>query len=269
MRLILSGLVNLGLDRSVVLVTGGAGRLGKAICAAFGREGAQVAVADVRADAAARVARELPTRSLALAGDVSERADVARMLDEVTDALGPVDVLVNGHGIYPNVPLLEMEPDDWDHVYAVNTRGTMLTCQAVGRQMVERGAHGAIVNISSAAAESARIGGAAYCGSKAAVNLLTHALAIELGPHGIRVNAVAPGLVLDEVYRPGDTHEFAYVTQSLEGTPMRRTGAPDDVAEAVLFLAGKNNPWLTGTIVPVTGGSHCGRTHVPLSRGLR
>lgn len=104
---------------------------------------------------------------------------------------------------------------------------------------------------------------------KAAVNLLTNVLAIELGPHGIRVNAVAPGLVLDEVYKPGDMHQYEYVTQSLEGTPMRRTGAPDDIAEAVLFLAGRNNPWLTGAIVPVTGGSHCGRTHVARSRGLR
>jgi 3-oxoacyl-[acyl-carrier protein] reductase len=191
------------------------------------------------------------------------------MLDQVTATLGPVDVLVNAHGIYPNVPLLEIDAAEWDRVYATNTRGTMLTCQAVGRQMVERHAAGAIVNISSAAAESARIGGAAYCGSKAAVNLLTHALAIELGSHGIRVNAVAPGLVLDQVYRPGDTHELEYVNQSLEGTPMRRTGSPDDVAQAVLFLAGRNNPWITGSILPVTGGSHCGRTHVPLSRGLR
>jgi NAD(P)-dependent dehydrogenase (short-subunit alcohol dehydrogenase family) len=135
--------------------------------------------------------------------------------------------------------------------------------------MVARGAPGSIINISSAAAESARAGGAAYSGTKAAVNLLTLALAIELGPHGIRVNAVAPGLVLDQVYRPGDAHEYAYVMQSLEGTPLRRTGAPQDIAEAVVFLAGRNNPWLTGAIVPVTGGSHCGRTHVPLSRGLR
>jgi NAD(P)-dependent dehydrogenase (short-subunit alcohol dehydrogenase family) len=208
-------------------------------------------------------------RAIAVEADVTNRVQVERMLEQVTHALGPVDVLVNAHGIYPNVPLLEMDVDEWDRVYATNTRGTMLTCQAVGKQMVARGAAGSIVNISSAAAESARAGGAAYSGSKAAVNLLTHALAIELGPHGIRVNAVAPGLVLDQVYRPGDAHEYAYVVQSLEGTPLRRTGAPEDVAEAVVFLAGRNNPWLTGTIVPVTGGSHCGRTHVPLSRGLR
>jgi NAD(P)-dependent dehydrogenase (short-subunit alcohol dehydrogenase family) len=134
---------------------------------------------------------------------------------------------------------------------------------------VARGGRGCIVNISSAAADSPRHGGAAYSGSKSAVNMLTSVLAMELGPSGIRVNAVAPGLVLDEVYRPGDTHAYEYVVQTIDSIPMRRTGAPEDVAEAVVFLAGRNNPWLTGAILPVTGGSHTGRTHVALSRGLR
>jgi NAD(P)-dependent dehydrogenase (short-subunit alcohol dehydrogenase family) len=265
------GVVDLGLTDSVALVTGGAGRLGRAICTALAREGAQIGVVD-RAASVRDVARELEAggcRAHAVEADVSDRAAVERMLRDVTGALGPVDVLVNAHGIYPNVPLLEMDAAEWDQVFTVNTRGTMLTCQALGKQMVARGAAGSIVNISSAAAESPRAGGAAYCGSKAAVNLLTNVLAIELGPHGIRVNAVAPGLVLDQVFRPGDVHEYAYVTQSLEGIPLRRTGSPEDIAEAVLFLAGRNNPWMTGAIVPVTGGSHCGRTHVALSRGLR
>jgi NAD(P)-dependent dehydrogenase (short-subunit alcohol dehydrogenase family) len=190
-------------------------------------------------------------------------------LDDITHALGPVDVLVNAHGIYPNVPLVDMDQAEWDEIFAINTRGTMLTCQAVARQLIERGAEGSIVNISSAAADSPRPGGAAYSGSKAAVNLLTATLAMELGPHGIRVNAVSPGLVLTEVYRPGDAHEFEYVTQSLQGIPMRRTGAPADVSEAVLFLAGRNNAWLTGANIPVTGGSHVGRTHVAFSPGLK
>jgi NAD(P)-dependent dehydrogenase (short-subunit alcohol dehydrogenase family) len=263
--------VDLGLKDSVAMVSGGAGRLGRAICAALAREGAHIGVVD-SAPAAVDVAQQLESaghRAHAVQADVSEPRDVESVVRSVTKALGPIDVLVNAHGIYPNVPMLEMNPSEWDHVFAVNTRGTMLTCRAVGIQMVARGAAGSIINISSAAAESARAGGAAYTGSKAAVNLLTHVLAIELGPHGIRVNAVAPGLVLDQVYRPGDVHELDYVNQSLEGTPLRRTGAPEDIAEAVVFLAGRNNPWLTGAIVPVTGGSHCGRTHVPLSRGLR
>ncbi len=264
--------MDLGLNGKVALVTGGAGRLGRAICAAFVREGARVGVVDCNLAAAQEVARQLAhggNAAEALVADVATASDVQRVLDELTRNIGPVDVLVNAHGIYPNVPLLEMEVEEWDSVFALNTRGTMLTCQAIGNQMVGRGATGSIINISSAAAESARIGGAAYSGSKAAVNLLTHALAIELGPKGIRVNAVEPGLILDQVYRPGDRHGLEYVNMSLDATPMRRTGAPEDVAEAVVFLAGANNPWLTGAILQVTGGSHCGRPHVPLARGLR
>jgi NAD(P)-dependent dehydrogenase (short-subunit alcohol dehydrogenase family) len=264
--------MDLGLNAKVALVTGGAGRLGRAICAAFAREGARVGVVDRNLPAAQEVARRLADgghAAVAFVADVATASDVQRVLDELTRSLGPVDVLVNAHGIYPNVPLLEMKVEEWDSVFAVNTRGTMLTCQAVGNQMVGRAAGGSIVNISSAAAESARIGGAAYSGSKAAVNLLTHALAIELGPKGIRANAVEPGLILDQVYRPGDRHDLEYVNMSLEATPMRRTGTPEDVAKAVMFLAGENNPWMTGAILQVTGGSHCGRPHVPLARGLR
>ena len=264
--------MDLGLKGKVVLVTGGAGRLGRAICAAFAREGAHVAVADLNADGAAATAQRLSTngtRATGVSGDVSCKEDVHRMLDEVTQHLGPVDVLVNAHGIFPNIPLLEVEVDEWDRIFAINTRGTMLTCQAVGNQMAQRGAKGSIVNISSGAATSARIGGAAYCGSKAAVNLLTEALAIELGPLGIRVNAVAPGLIMDEVLRDGDQHASGYVNLMLQGTPMRRTGAPEDIAEAAVYLAGENNSWLTGSVLQVTGGSHCGRPHVPLSRNLR
>ncbi len=264
--------MELGLTDSVVLVTGGAGRLGRSICRTLAREGASVAVVDLDTSKVGTFVSELRQtgrRAHGVAADVSDHGAVESIVQEIGDVLGPVDVLVNAHGIYPNVPFLEMNAAAWDEIFSVNARGTMLTCQAVARQMVSRGGGGSIINISSAAADSPRAGGAAYSGSKAAVNLLTQVMAIELGPHGIRVNAIAPGLILDEVYHPGDVHQYAYVTQSLEGIPLRRTGAPEDIAEAVAFLAGRNNPWLTGAILPVTGGSHCGRTHVALSPGLR
>jgi NAD(P)-dependent dehydrogenase (short-subunit alcohol dehydrogenase family) len=101
------------------------------------------------------------------------------------------------------------------------------------------------------------------------VNLLTHVLAIELGPHNIRVNAVAPGLILDEILRDGAGHDSEYVRLMLRGTPLRRTGAAADIAPAVVFLASDRSPWTTGAILEITGGSHCGRPHVPLSRDLR
>ena len=254
-----------------VLVAGGGGRLGREIALEFSRAGAKVGVLDQRSEAA-----EVSVAAIRAAGGVAEPliADITRVeqIEAAVDAherqLGPIDVLVNAAGIYPNRSVLEMDDAEWDRVFAVNTRGPMFCCRAVARRMVARGTRGAIVNISSAAAMSARAGSAHYCGSKAAVNLLTHVLAIELGPHGIRVNAIAPGMVLDEVLRPGDKHELEYVELSVKMEPLGRTGAPSDIAPAAVFLASDRSPWTTGAILEITGGSHTGRPHVPLSPNI-
>jgi NAD(P)-dependent dehydrogenase (short-subunit alcohol dehydrogenase family) len=261
--------MDLGLQGKVVMVTGGAGRIGPVICATFAREGAAVAVLDIGGDRAATVAAKMNatgTRAIGLAVDVSRAPAVAAALEQVARHLGPVDVLVNAHGISPNRLLLQADEDEWDRTFAVNTRGTMLTCRAVGKQMVERRASGAIVNVSSGAATSARLGAAGYSGSKAAINMLTQALAIELGPHGIRVNAVSPGLVTDAALRADDATLTPYARLMLDMTPLGRTGAPADIAEVVVFVASERNAWMTGSIVEVSGGSHIGRPHVPLPR---
>ena len=258
--------MDLGLRDKVVLVTGGAGRIGPVICATFAREGAAVGVLDIDAARAGATAAESGARAVAVTADVSSAQDVERALREVTARLGPVDVLVNAHGIAPNRPLLEADEAEWDRTFAVNTRGTMLTCRAVGNQMIQRHYRGAIVNVSSGAATSARLGAAGYSGSKAAINMLTQALAIELGPHGIRVNAVAPGLVTDTALQSDDPTLTPYMRMMLEMTPLGRTGAPADIAEVVVFVASERNAWMSGSIVDVTGGSHTGRPHVPLPR---
>ncbi len=262
--------MDLELRDKVVMVTGGAGRIGPVICATFGREGACVGVVDVAADRATATAAELHAggySAIGVAADVSSPVDVAAALEQITARLGAVDVLVNAHGISPNRPLLAADDDEeWDRTFAVNTRGTMLTCRAVARQMVERGARGSIVNVSSGAATSARLGAAGYSGSKAAINMLTQALAIELGPHGIRVNAVAPGLVTDTPLTRADTALTPYMRMMLDMTPLGRTGAPADIAEVVAFVASDRNAWMTGSIVEVSGGSHTGRPHAPLPR---
>jgi NAD(P)-dependent dehydrogenase (short-subunit alcohol dehydrogenase family) len=259
--------MDLGLSGKVVMVTGAAGRIGPVICATFAREGALVGVVDVAAERARATANELVragNRAAAVGADVSKATDVDAALAEVTNALGPVDVLINAHGIAPNRALLQADEVEWDRIFAVNTRGTMLTCRAVGRQMVERGCRGAIVNVSSGVARSARSGAAGYSGSKAAINMLTQVLAIELGPHGIRVNAVSPGLVTDAARTAEDPNLTGYMRMMLEMTPLRRTGAPEDIAEVVVFLASERNAWMTGSIVEVSGGSHTGRPQVPL-----
>jgi NAD(P)-dependent dehydrogenase (short-subunit alcohol dehydrogenase family) len=261
--------VDLGFEGKVVMVTGGAGRIGPVICETFAREGARIGVLDVDLERAASTAERLCAArhsAIALHADVSLSQDVADALDSLTRAMGPVDVLVNAHGISPNRPLLDAVQDEWDRTFAVNTRGTMLTCRAVANQMVERRSRGAIVNVSSGAATSARLGAAGYSGSKAAINMLTQALAIELGPHGIRVNAVSPGLVTDTALTSSDPNLTDYMRMMLAMTPLQRTGVPSDIAEVVAFVASDRNAWMTGSIVEVSGGSHTGRPHAPLPR---
>lgn len=259
------------LEDRVAFVTGGGGRLGRAIAATLQREGAAVAIADLDADRARAAAVSLAGGRpvVAVVGDVTAPAEVARTIDEAGAALGPIDLLVNAHGVFPNTPVLEVGVDEWDRVFAVNVRGAMLTCRQLARRWVEGGVAGSIVNVSSGAARSARAGGAHYTGSKAALEMLTQVLAIELGPHGIRVNAVAPGLVMDEVVTEESDDRHPYVNLMLRGTPLRRTGSPEDVAEAVAFLASGRSAWTTGSVLDVSGGSHCGRPHVPLTRDLR
>ena len=171
------------LEGRVAMVTGGAGRLGRAIATELANAGAAVGVVETKTDAAAELAARLRAqgaRSNSATADVSRAANVEAALDLLERELGPIDLLVNAHGIFPNTPVIEMDESEWDRVFDVNTKGTMLTCRALARRLVRRNAPGAIVNISSAAATSARAGGAHYTASKAAVNLLTHVLNVDL-----------------------------------------------------------------------------------------
>jgi NAD(P)-dependent dehydrogenase (short-subunit alcohol dehydrogenase family) len=264
------------LDGKAVLVTGAGGRLGREIVAVLSREGAGIASTDLTSGSAESGARRAAGRACAVAGDVSEQADVTRIVSYAEDQLGPLTGLVNAHGIYPNTAVTDVDVKEWDRVFAVNTRGTMLTCQALARLWAGRGTGGSIVNLSSGAANSVRRGGAHYSGSKAAVNSLSFALAMELGHLGIRVNSVEPGLILDDVfYADGGATGYqqqgarAYVEDAVKAIPLGRSGQPSDVAETVAFLLSDRSSWTTGTVIGINGGSSAGRTHLPFSPGIK
>lgn len=263
------------LTGKTALVTGAGGRLGHVIVAVLSREGAKVGSLDADRVLAERGAA-CAESGYPVVADVRDSRAIARAVDLVEEQLGPVSVVVNAHGVYPNTAVLDMDDSEWDETFAINARGTMAVCREICRRWVARGTPGSIVNLSSGAASSVRPGNGHYSGSKAAVNALTKVLALELGEQGIRVNAIEPGMVLDDVYfsktgaaayRPESARP--YVEAMVASIPLGRTGRPEDIAEAVAFLASERSSWITGTILRVDGGSEAGRSHLPHSPGIR
>lgn len=248
-----------------VLVTGATGRIGRAIVATFAGRGARVVASDVDATRLEEMTSSIDGVT-PIAADVTSEDDLVRLAAGAIEARGQIDALVNCAGIFPNTPVVRMDTAEWDRVYAVNLRGPFVLSREIARHMIERGVHGSIVNISSGAGSSARTGGSHYCGSKAALEMLTKVMAIELGPHGIRVNAVAPGLIVNEVLSlpvPEGTDD--YVGTLLRGIPLGRTGRPEDIANTVAFLCSDEAEWVSGAVWGVNGGSQAGRTHLPPS----
>lgn len=258
-------------EQRVGIVTGAGGRIGRAIAEMLAAEGYALIVNDVDAVRSEAVAGRLASDGaavMALPGDVSVREDAEALVEMAVGAWGRLDLLVNCAGIFPNVPVVEMSDDEWDRVYDVNLRGPFMLSRAAARAMIGLGgdAWRNIVNVSSTAGESARRGAAHYCGSKAALNMLTKVLAIELAPHRIRVNAVAPGLVLDQVLTsPPPAGTDPYSAALLSAIPLGRTGTGADIANVVRFLIAPASEWITGEIIHVNGGSTAGRVTLPRS----
>ena len=249
----------------VVCVTGAGAGIGFGIAEAFHEAGARVAIGDFREPALQRAAARLGVSARVFAGvvDVRDAASVGTFVGEAERALGPLTVAVANAGIYPNTPVLEMSPEEWDRVMETNLRGVFLTCQAAARSMVGRGAPGKIITISSGAYQSGRVGAAHYCASKAGVVMFTKVLALELARHRINVNAVAPGLVeVDGEVSPVSREYVETLTRSI---PWGRIGTPRDIAQACLFLASPAAEWVTGEVLAVNGGSAAGRAFLPPS----
>ncbi|HEV8225418.1 MAG TPA: 3-oxoacyl-ACP reductase family protein [Methylomirabilota bacterium] len=243
------------LEGKVALVTGAQQGIGRAIAVALARDGADVGVNFLDdAAAAEKVAGEirgLGRRAVTVQGDVSQTASVQGMVKTVVDALGPPDVLVNNAGVFPRASFLELPEREWDHVLGINLKGSFLCAQAVARALVAAGRPGAIVNISSSAVRGDPRG-VHYSSSKAGVVGLTRAMALALAPHGIRVNAIAPGLTDTAQPRYGNTEE--QIAERAREIPLGRIAQPEEIAKVAVFLASAESGWVTGELIHVNGG---------------
>lgn len=247
-----------------VFLTGAAGRLGRAMAARFAAEGAGLYLVDRPGQGLDDLAATLPspTRATCLTADLTrvEEAEAAVAAAFAGDT--PPDILVNCAGRYMTGALAALDDTAWRDAFAVNLDSAAYLCRAMATRWTARGSGGTIVNISSAAGLYPRSGTIGYATAKAALNAMTCALAMELGPQGIRVNAVAPGMVLDRVLTR-DMPLEEELRLVMESTPLGRSGRPEDIAAAVAFLACDDAAWITGAILPVTGGAHFGRPHYP------
>src|SRR2546425_5532356 len=250
---------------NAVLVTGAGAGIGFGIAQAFHGAGARVALGDLRELGLARATEKLgrSERVFTQAVDVRDAKSVADFVQAAERAIGPLRAAVASAGVYTNSPVLEITIDEWDRVIETNLRGVFLTCQAVGRRMVDQGTPGKLITISSGAHNSGRKGAAHYCASKAGVVMFTKVLAMELGPHRINVNCIAPGLIT--VDRDVSQVSDEYVRTLVANIPWGRPGTPDDIARAALFLASPYADFITGEVLSVDGGSGTGRTWLPYS----
>lgn len=240
-----------------VLVTGGASGIGEATAHRFLSEGASVVVLDrSRENLAAAEARLEPARGdgaelVLIAGDVSSDTDVDRAVEEAVGRFGGIDILVSNAGIAHQEPFLEIPRERWDETLRINLTGMFVVTQRVAREMVRAGG-GTILLTSSTNGLVGEDRYAHYNASKGGVTLLTKSLAIELGPHGIRVNAVCPGYIVTPLAESIDDPEFMEAYR--QRLPLRRLGKPEDVAGTFAFLASEDAAFITGETIVIDGG---------------
>ncbi len=240
------------LNGKIALITGAGAGIGAGIAHRFALAGADVAICDLKpSPAVSEYIVSTGRKVFYHPADVSDPAQVTAMFDAVCSQFGVPDILVNNAGIYPNASVLEMTPDQWDQTIDIDLKSVFLCTQAAARKMVEAGKTGSIVNIGSIDATNPLAAHSHYSAAKAGVIAFTRAAAQELGPHGIRVNSVSPGLI----NRPGLAEAWPDgYNRFMKRAPTGRVGEPEDIADACIFLASDAARWISGTNLIVDGG---------------
>lgn len=245
------------MEGRTALVTGASRGIGRAVALAFAEQGADLVLSSRKREGLETVAKEvedLGRRALVIPANVGQEDSIAALASEVEASGLAVDVLVNNAGVNPVMSgLLDLEPAAWRKIMDANVTGIFLLTRHIARGMVARG-RGAIINVASTGGLQAGPGLGAYCVSKAAVIHLTKAMAIELGPRGVRANVIAPGLIetrMAEALFRNEAGYRAYVGRN----PLRRHGQPEEVASAALFLASEAGSYVNGEVLVVDGGS--------------
>jgi NAD(P)-dependent dehydrogenase (short-subunit alcohol dehydrogenase family) len=245
------------LEGKVALVTGGKRGLGKAMALGFADAGADVAIcsrvlADGELEAAANEIRQLGRRSIAIQADVTRKADVERMVEQVEAELGAVDILVNNAGQYIEIPTLELSEEDWDAVQATHLKGSFLCSQAAGKVMVKQ-KRGNIINIASVIGIRPIPCPGGYDAAKAGLMMFTASLAVELAPYNIRVNAIAPGFTKTKM-NDRITKNPEILKKFQQAIALGRIGEVEEIATTAIFLASAASGYITGTTILADGG---------------
>ncbi|MDJ0389478.1 glucose 1-dehydrogenase [Roseomonas sp. E05] len=245
------------LQGKIALVTGAASGFGQGIAERFAKEGARVVVADLNKAGAESVAKAIGNGAIAVSGDVSKGPDVEAMVQAAQDAFGGLDVVVNNAGTtHRNGPILNVDEATFDKVYAVNVKSIYWMTQAALPVLRKQGRGGSIINISSTAGLRPRPGLVWYNGTKGAVNTITQAMALELAPENIRVNAICPVMgataLLTDFMGTEDTPENR--ARFVGTIPLGRMSTPHDIANACVWLAEDQTSFITGVLLPVDGG---------------
>lgn len=250
------------LEGKCALITGSARGIGRAFAKAYVREGARVAITDINLEAARKTADEIGDSAIAVHMDVSEQHSIDKAVAEVVERLGKVDILINNAALFTAAPIVEIEREDFDRVFAVNFTGTVFTLQAVARHMIERGQGGKIINMASQAGRRGESLVAVYCATKAAVISFTQSAAMNLIPYGINVNAISPGVVdgehwdgVDALFARHENIEPGVKKKQVgAAVPYGRMGVAEDLTGMAVFLASSDADYVVAQTYNVDGG---------------